>query len=174
MIGQDLRGRLHQQVVEGQPDLGLGKRAIDAFAIDEQGGRSLDFEPLGFGHRGLDLGPILLGQAGVEEGGVDLAQRALLASAPLFGARAYGAVSDNIQPIGILAQPSGSGSAIISVDGQPARAFQIGDDVGGRTLFALRDREIELEYHGQHTTYRLPEPRAAMAPGLGIAPVPVQ
>jgi hypothetical protein len=117
--------------------------------------------------------PLPAAAATVAENGEDK-QRALLASAPLFGARAYGAVSDNIQPIGILAQPSGSGSAIISVDGQPARAFQIGDDVGGRTLFALRDREIELEYHGQHTTYRLPEPRAAMAPGLGIAPVPVQ
>jgi general secretion pathway protein C len=98
-------------------------------------------------------------------------QRELLASAPLFGARASGAVSDNIQPIGILAQPSGRGSAIISVDGQPPRAFQVGDDVGGRTLSALRDHEIELEYHGQHVNYRLPEPRAAIAPGLGISPV---
>jgi hypothetical protein len=98
-------------------------------------------------------------------------QRELLASAPLFGARAQGAVSDNIQPIGILAQPSGSGSAIISVDGQPPRAFQIGDDVGGRTLSALREREVELEYRGQRSTYRLPESRAAIAPGLGISPV---
>ncbi len=101
-------------------------------------------------------------------------QRELLASAPLFGARAYGAVSDNIQPIGILAQPSGSGSAIISVDGQPPRAFQLGDEVGGRTLMALHERDIELEYHGQRTTYRLPESRAALAPGLGISPVAPQ
>lgn len=101
-------------------------------------------------------------------------QRELMASAPLFGARAMGAVSDNIQPIGILAQPSGSGSAIISVDGQPPRAFSVGDEVGGRTLIALHQNEIELEYHGQKTSYKLPEPASAIAPGLGISPVTTQ
>ncbi|MGA2550768.1 MAG: type II secretion system protein N [Burkholderiaceae bacterium] len=101
-------------------------------------------------------------------------QRELLASAPLFGARAQGAVSNNIQPIGILAQPSGTGSAIISVDGQPPKAYQVGDDVGGRTLTALREHEVVLEYRGQRTTYRLPESRAALAPGLGISPVAAQ
>jgi general secretion pathway protein C len=99
---------------------------------------------------------------------------AVLASARLFGSRPPGVLSDNVRALGVIADATGRGSVIVSVDGQPPKVYRVGDTLDGRLVTAIRPEEIELESGGARQTFRLP-PRSA-ASGvtvLGSGPVPV-
>ena len=113
--------------------------------------------------------PPLAGAA--SNGGADDRIEAILAGARLFGSRRPGTLSDNVRAIGVVADESGNGSVIVSVDGQPARAYRIGDTIDGRVLRAIRPGEIELESGGARQVFRLPAARPT-GPGLTIAPEP--
>ena len=82
----------------------------------------------------------------------------MLRTARLFGSHPAGSLSENVQAIGVIASHSGTGdgSAIISVDGRPPRAYRIGSDVEGRTLVAIRAQEVEMEGNGVRQVFRLP------------------
>ena len=92
-----------------------------------------------------------------------LAPDALLDSARLFGARRPGSLSDNIQAVGMIADRGGHGSALISVDGQPARRYRVGDDLDGRRITAIRRGEIEFESAGVRQSMRLNLPEVPTA-----------
>jgi len=83
----------------------------------------------------------------------------VLASARLFGSRAPGVLSDNVRPLGVIADARGRGSVIVSVDGQPAKIYRVGDTLDGRLVSAIRADEIELESGGARQIFRLPPPR---------------
>jgi general secretion pathway protein C len=87
---------------------------------------------------------------------------AVLASARLFGSRPPGVLSDNVRALGVVADDSGRGSVIVSVDGQPPKVYRVGDTLDGRLVAAIRPQEIELESAGVRQTFRLP-PRVAVA-----------
>ena len=91
----------------------------------------------------------------------------VLASARLFGSRRPGVLSDNVRALGVVADASGQGSVIVSVDGQAPRVYRIGDTLDGRRVTAIHADEIELESGGARQVFRLPEPRPA-AQGLTI------
>jgi general secretion pathway protein C len=91
----------------------------------------------------------------------------VLASARLFGSRPPGALSDNVRALGVVADETGRGSVIVSVDGQTPRVYRIGDTLDGRLVTAIRPTEIELEAGGARQVFRLPAARA-VAPGLTI------
>jgi hypothetical protein len=84
---------------------------------------------------------------------------ALLASARLFGSRRPGILSDNVRALGVIADAAGGGSVIVSVDGQPAKVYRVGDTLDGRLVSAIRPAEIELESGGARQVFRLPPPR---------------
>lgn len=90
-----------------------------------------------------------------------------LASARLFGSRRPGALSDNVRALGVIADASGRGSVIVSVDGQAPRVYRVGDTLDGRRVAAIRPDEIELESGGARQVFRLPAAQVA-APGLTI------
>ena len=92
---------------------------------------------------------------------------AVLASARLFGSRKPGVLSDNVRALGVVADASGRGSVIVSVDGQAPKVYRVGDTLDGRTVSAIRPDEIELEAGGARQVFRLP-PARATAPGLTI------
>ena len=92
----------------------------------------------------------------------------VLASARLFGARRPGTLSDNVRALGIVADGGGNGSVIVSVDGQAARPYRVGDTIDGRVVTAIRAGEIELEINGARQVFRLPPMRAG-APGMTAA-----
>jgi general secretion pathway protein C len=85
---------------------------------------------------------------------------AVLASARLFGSRPPGVLSDNVRALGVIADDTGRGSVIVSVDGQPPKVYRVGDTLDGRLVAAIRPQEIELESGGVRQTFRLP-PRVA-------------
>jgi general secretion pathway protein C len=85
---------------------------------------------------------------------------AALASARLFGSRPPGVLSDNVRALGVVADDSGRGSVIVSIDGQPPKVYRVGDTLDGRLVAAIRPQEIELESGGARQTFRLP-PRVA-------------
>ena len=91
----------------------------------------------------------------------------VLASARLFGSRRPGALSDNVRALGVVADASGKGSVIVSVDGQTPRVYRVGDTLDGRRVAAVRADEIELESGGARQVFRLPA-SPATAPGLTI------
>lgn len=93
----------------------------------------------------------------------------VLASARLFGARRPGTLSDNVRALGVVADASGNGSVIVSVDGQAARAYRVGDTIDGRVVRAIRAGEIELEVNGANQVFRLPAMRPG-APGMTVVP----
>jgi general secretion pathway protein C len=99
---------------------------------------------------------------------------AAMASARLFGSRPPGVLSDNVRAIGVVADSSGRGSVIVSVDGQPPKVYRVGDTLDGRLVSAIRPEEIELESGGARQVFRLP-PRVAASGvtvlGTGTAPV---
>jgi general secretion pathway protein C len=98
---------------------------------------------------------------------------AVLASARLFGSRPPGVLSDNVRALGVVADGAGRGSVIVSVDGQPAKVYRVGDTLDGRRVTAIRADEIELESNGARQTFRLPA-RVATAgvTVLGTGPAP--
>ncbi len=91
----------------------------------------------------------------------------VLASARLFGSRRPGVLSDNVRALGIVADASGRGSVIVSVDGQTPRVYRVGDTLDGRRVTAIHADEIELESGGARQVFRLPASRPA-AQGLTI------
>ncbi|MGI9026674.1 MAG: type II secretion system protein N [Burkholderiaceae bacterium] len=91
----------------------------------------------------------------------------VLASARLFGSRRPGVLSDNVRALGVVADAGGQGSVIVSVDGQAARVYRVGDTLDGRRVTAIHADEIELESGGARQVFRLPESRPA-AQGLTI------
>ncbi len=91
----------------------------------------------------------------------------VLASARLFGSRRPGVLSDNVRALGVVADASGQGSVIVSVDGQAPRVYRVGDTLDGRRVTAIHAGEIELESGGARQVFRLPESRPA-AQGLTI------
>jgi hypothetical protein len=111
----------------------------------------------------------------VDGGGADSRVDAVLASARLFGSRKPGVLSDNVRALGVVADASGRGSVIVSVDGQASKVYRVGDTLDGRIVSAIRPDEIELEAGGARQVFRLPTARAT-APGLTIigsmAPAP--
>lgn len=92
---------------------------------------------------------------------------AVLASARLFGSRRPGVLSDNVRALGVVADASGNGSVIVSVDGQAAQVYRVGDTLDGRVVSAIRPEEIELEAGGARQVFRLPPARVS-ATGLTI------
>ena len=86
---------------------------------------------------------------------------AALASARLFGSRPPGVLSDNVRALGVVADDSGRGSVIVSIDGQPPKVYRVGDTLDGRLVAAIRPQEIELESGGARQTFRLPARVAA-------------
>jgi hypothetical protein len=98
----------------------------------------------------------------------------VLASARLFGSRRPGALSDNVRPMGVVADASGSGSVIVSIDGQPPKVYRVGDTLDGRLVSAIRPEEIELESGGARQVFRLPASRPSVAglTVLGTGPQP--
>ena len=97
---------------------------------------------------------------------------ALLASARLFGSRRPGVLSDNVRALGVIADAAGGGSVIVSVDGQPAKVYRVGDTLDGRLVSAIRPEEIELEAGGARQVFRLPPPRPSTGVTvLGAAPL---
>jgi len=100
----------------------------------------------------------------------------LLASARLFGSRRPGVLSDNVHALGVVADASGRGSVIVSVDGQAPRVYRVGDTLDGRLVSAIRPDEIELEAGGARQVFRLPPPRPAGTGltiiGTGPSPAP--
>ena len=91
----------------------------------------------------------------------------VIASARLFGSRRPGVLSDNVRALGIVADASGQGSVIVSVDGQAPRVYRVGDTLDGRRVTSVHSGEIELEANGARQVFRLPPPRPA-AQGLTI------
>jgi len=83
---------------------------------------------------------------------------ALLDSAQLFGSRRPGALSDNIQAIGLIADARGKGAVLLSVDGQPAKRYRVGEEVDGRRIVAIRPGEVELDSQGTRRVYRMSLP----------------
>ena len=111
----------------------------------------------------------------VDGGAGDSRVDAVLASARLFGSRKPGVLSDNVRALGVVADASGRGSVIVSVDGQAPKVYRVGDTLDGRTVSAIRPDEVELEAGGARQVFRLPAARV-VAPGLTIigsaAPAP--
>lgn len=96
---------------------------------------------------------------------------------PVATARMFGkverlqAVASNIQAIGAFAAGKDS-SAILIVDGRPARVFLIGQDVApGLKLASVTAETVVLESGGGRQEIRLP-PRAAVAAFGGPPPPP--
>jgi hypothetical protein len=99
----------------------------------------------------------------------------VLASARLFGSRRPGVLSDNVRALGVIADESGRGSVIVSIDGQAPKVYRVGDTLDGRLVTAIHPEEIELESGGARQVFRLPPPRpsAAGLTVLGTGPGPV-
>ncbi len=112
--------------------------------------------------------------AAVGPGGANGRVDEVLASARLFGSRRPGVLSDNVRPLGVVADASGRGSVIVSVDGQPAKVYRVGDTLDGRQVAAIRADEIELESGGARQVFRLPPPRPSSTglTVLGTGPAP--
>ena len=91
----------------------------------------------------------------------------VLASARLFGSRRPGVLSDNVRALGIVADATGQGSVIVSVDGQAPRVYRVGDTLDGRRVSAIHPDAIELESGGARQMFRVPASRPA-AQGLTI------
>jgi general secretion pathway protein C len=96
---------------------------------------------------------------------------------PVATARMFGkvervqAVSTNIQATGAFSAGKDS-SAVLSVDGRPARVFLIGQEVTpGMKLVAVTPEAVVLEAGGGRQEVRLP-PRAAVAAFGGAPPPP--
>ena len=132
--------------------LGLGLIALIAFWVVRLSGGS-----------GIPVPPAA--SAGNGDGASRVDQ--VLMSARLFGSRPPGALSDNVRALGVVADGSGHGSVIVSVDGQAPRVYRIGDTLDGRLVTAIRPDEIELENGGARQTFRLPAARP-VSPGLTI------
>lgn len=84
----------------------------------------------------------------------------LLDTAPLFGSRRPGTLSDNIQAIGLIAGARGTGSALLSVDGQPPKRYKVGEEVDGRRIVAIRPGAVEIEAQGVRRVIPLNLPEA--------------
>jgi general secretion pathway protein C len=79
----------------------------------------------------------------------------LIADADVKAARAWGvqsarpevsvALSSRFQLLGVIASASGQGSALISVDGQPPKAFRVGQTLTeGLTLISLSAKQANV------------------------------
>lgn len=93
---------------------------------------------------------------------------AALASARLFGSRPPGALSDNVRALGVVADATGRGSVIVSIDGQAPKVYRVGDTLDGRLVSAIRPDQIELDANGARQVFRLPPPQPT-ATGLTVA-----
>lgn len=103
----------------------------------------------------------------------DNAISGMLSTARLFGSYPAGTLSENVQVLGVIADTvhqTGHGSVLISIDGRPAKAYQIGDDVEGRRLVAIRSDAIEMEANGARQSFRLPARPVQSAPGISLVP----
>lgn len=93
----------------------------------------------------------------------EIAPQALLDSVALFGARRPGAVSDNIVALGMIADGRGRGHALLSIDGQPAKRYRVGDELDGRRITAIRKGEIEYALDGEKRTVKVVMPEVPSA-----------
>lgn len=91
----------------------------------------------------------------------------VLASARLFGSRPPGVLSDNVRALGVIADESGHGSVIVSIDGQAPKVYRVGDTLDGRLVAAIRADQIELESGGARQVFRLPPPQPS-ATGMTV------
>lgn len=63
----------------------------------------------------------------------------------------------SIQLLGVIAAPSGEGSALLAIDGQAPKPFRVGQVViDGWTLEALTNRQARLASLGSQVTLNLP------------------
>jgi general secretion pathway protein C len=61
------------------------------------------------------------------------------------------------QLVGVIASTTGQGSALIAVDGQPPRAFRVGQEVSeGVKLVSLAPKQARLQSNGQDMVLELP------------------
>jgi general secretion pathway protein C len=59
--------------------------------------------------------------------------------------------------LGVIASGTGQGSALIALDGQPPKAFRVGQDVSdGLKLVFLTPRQARLQSSGQALVLDLP------------------
>ncbi|MEY3612142.1 MAG: hypothetical protein RJB14_1864 [Pseudomonadota bacterium] len=71
------------------------------------------------------------------------------------------AQSSRFQLKGVVAGTSGQGSALIAVDGQPPKAFRVGDHVKqGVQLFSLNPKQARLKTKDQEWVLDLPSTNA--------------
>ena len=77
------------------------------------------------------------------------------------GPAVVAAVSSNIKVVGIIAAGP-RGSAILSIDGKPGKAFAVGDKVDGRlTLLGVDARQVSLGEEGKSARQSLSVPAVA-------------
>ena len=66
-------------------------------------------------------------------------------------------ISTQYKLLGVIASGTGQGSALIAVDGQPPKAFRVGQDVNdGLKLVSLTPRQAHLQSSGQALVLDLP------------------
>ena len=72
-------------------------------------------------------------------------------------AQAPAPISTQYKLLGVIASGTGQGSALIAVDGQPPKAFRVGQDVNdGLKLVSLTPRQARLQSSGQALVLDLP------------------
>jgi general secretion pathway protein C len=72
-------------------------------------------------------------------------------------AQAPAPVRSQYKLLGVIASGTGQGSALIAVDGQPPKAFRVGQDVNdGLKLVSLTPRQARLQSTGQALVLDLP------------------
>jgi general secretion pathway protein C len=63
--------------------------------------------------------------------------------------------------MGVIASSTGQGSALIAVNGEPPKAFRVGDDVNqGVQLVSLTPKQARLKTNGQEWVLELPSTNA--------------
>lgn len=79
--------------------------------------------------------------------------------------------ADRFKVLGVIASASGRGAALVSVDGQPARAYSVGAELApGFVLRSVSQKELTLAASpsgGVLATLPLPEPSSANPAGSG-------
>jgi general secretion pathway protein C len=67
--------------------------------------------------------------------------------------------SSQFKLLGVIASTKGQGSALIAVDGQPPKAYRVGQEVSeGVKLISLAPKQARLKSNGQDLVLELPSP----------------